>query len=143
MDYVDQTTGEVLPTWQQALDRLDQDPTAKPAHVMRFGRQTDMRGIIAPSPDADRAVRYLVKYLTKSIADTYSDPDQPNPLLDRHVDRLHAEVRFLPCTPGCANWLRYGIQPDHAGPGLRPGWCPGKAHDRENLGVGGRRVLVS
>ncbi len=53
------------------------------------------------------------------------------------------ELRFLPCSPGCANWLRYGIQPDHAGPGLRPGWCGSKAHDRENLGLGGRRVLVS
>ena len=45
------------------------DPDARPAHVMRFGSQYDMAGIIAPSPDADRAVRYLVKYLTKAIAD--------------------------------------------------------------------------
>ena len=26
---------------------------------------------------------------------------------------------------------------------MRPGWCGSKAHDRENLGLGGRRVLVS
>jgi hypothetical protein len=39
--------------------------------------------------------------------------------------------------------LRYGIQPDHPGPGLVPGRCPSKAHDREHLGCGGRRVLVS
>jgi hypothetical protein len=26
---------------------------------------------------------------------------------------------------------------------MRPGWCRSKAHDRENLGLGGRRVLVS
>ena len=33
--------------------------------------------------------------------------------------------------PGCANWLRYGIQPEDCGPGLEHGRC------------GGRRVLVS
>ena len=58
-------------------------------------------------------------------------------------DRLHEEVRWLPCTPGCANWLRYGIQPANPGPGLIPGRCSSKGHDRENLGLGGRRVLVS
>lgn len=112
-DYVDQHTGVILPTWDQALDQLDRDPEARPAHVMRFGAQTDMRGIIAPSPDADRAVRYLVKYLTKSVAETYADPDQANAPLERHIDRLHAELGHLPCSPGCANWLRYGIQPEH------------------------------
>jgi Replication initiator protein, pSAM2 len=39
----------------------------------------------------------------------------------------------------CANWLRYGIQPDRPSPGR----CPSKAHDREHLGIGGRCVLVS
>src|SRR5829696_4296977 len=43
----------------------------------------------------------------------------------------------------CANWLRYGVQPDQPGPGLVPDRCVSKAHDREHLGVGGRRVLVS
>jgi hypothetical protein len=33
--------------------------------------------------------------------------------------------------------------PKGAGPGLVPGRCTGKAHDRENLGLGGRRILVS
>ena len=50
---------------------------------------------------------------------------------------------MLPCSERCANWLRYGIQPKNAGPGLRAGHCDSKAHDRDNLGVGGRRVLVS
>ena len=45
----------------------------------------------------------------------------PDPAYLAHVDRLHAEVRWLPCSPGCANWLRYGIQPDQPGPGLQPG----------------------
>ena len=76
-DYVDADTGEVLPTWQQALDQLETDPDTRPAHVMRFGDQFDMAGIIAPSEDADRAVRYLAKYLTKAIADPLDDQDEP------------------------------------------------------------------
>jgi hypothetical protein len=143
-------TGLPLPSWEQALERLDAeleaDPATRPAHVVRFGSQVDVKGIIAPSPDADRAVRYLTKYLTKSIAATYADNDdaaQPDAAYKAHIDRLHQEVRWLPCTPGCANWLRYGVQPKDAGPGLIPGQCPGPAHDRENLGLGGRRVLVS
>lgn len=144
-DYVDPDTGTVLPTWAESVDALTVDPDARPVHVMRFGTQLDMRGIIAPSPDADRAVRYLTKYLTKSVADAFNggDSDGQEEAYERHVDRLHAEVRWLPCSPGCANWLRYGIQPDHPGPGLQPGRCPSKAHDREHLGLGGRRVLVS
>jgi hypothetical protein len=127
-DYCDPDTGEVLPTWQAALDRAEADPEAEPTHVMRFGAQVDMAGIIAPSPDADRAVRYLTKYLTKSMAATCSD-DEPSPLREAHVDRLHQELRFLPCSPAYANWLHYGVQPDQPGPGLRPGRCASPAHD--------------
>jgi len=39
--------------------------------------------------------------------------------------------------------LRYGLTPEDAGPGLVPGICASLAHDRENLGLGGRRVPVS
>ena len=143
-DYCDPDTGEILPIWNQALDQLGRDRTARPAHLVRFGKQTDMQGIIAPSEDADRAIRYLTKYLTKAIAEAHTDDQAATDLgYVRHLDRLHAELRFLPCSPRCANWLRYGIQPDGAGPGLEPGFCERPAHDRANLGVGGRRVLVS
>jgi hypothetical protein len=140
-DYVDADTGEVLPTWDQALDALDSDPEARPAYVLRFGSQLDMQGVIPEQ--ADRAVRYLTKYLTKAIGETFTDPQSHDDAYERHIDRLHAELRYLPCSPRCANWLRYGIQPAFAGPGLIPGRCAGKAHDRENLGLGGRRVLNS
>jgi hypothetical protein len=140
-NYLDADTGEILPTWTEALDQAEQDNT--PAHVMRFGSQLDLQGIIAPSPDADRAVRYLTKYLTKSVTDTYDDAEEVDPARGAHIDRLHHEVLYLPCSPGCSNWLRYGVQPDQAGPGMVPGGCPSKAHDREHLGLGGRRVLVS
>jgi hypothetical protein len=77
---------------------------------------------------------------------TDQDPGVPDRHADQrreHHDRITREVRWLPCAPECANWLRYGIQPKSAGPGLVPGSCPSKAHDRDHLGLGGRRVLVS
>jgi hypothetical protein len=43
----------------------------------------------------------------------------------------------------CANWLLYGVQPDHAKAGLIPGRCKGKVHQRRTLGFTGRRVLIS
>jgi len=138
--YCDPDTGVMLPTWRQALDHLDADPDAGPVHVMRFGTHHDIAGIIAPSADADRAVPYLAKYLTKAIGDPLGDNSESDPAREAHIDRLHAELRWLPAhSPRCANWLRYGIQPDRPSPGR----CPSKAHDREHLGIGGRRVLVS
>jgi hypothetical protein len=95
-------------------------------HSMRFGREMDMKGLIAPSPDADRAVRYLTKYLTKAISEPLDD-DDGNPAREAHLDRMHAELQFLPCSPRCANWLRYGIQPEQPAPGLIPGRCPSNA----------------
>ena len=137
--YADPDTRKLTPTWDEALDEVDE-----PAHVVRFGGQDDIAGLIAGTPGADRTIGYLCKYLTKTIAATYDDSDgEPSPARQTHIDRLADEVRWLPCSPGCANWLRYGIQPKDVEPHLTPGYCPGRAHDRENLGLGGRRVLVS
>jgi hypothetical protein len=112
---------------------------------MRLAARPTSKGIIAPSEDRDRAVRYLTKYLTKAVAETYTDPDGEmlDAAYEAHIDRLHYEVRWLPCSPECINWIRYGIEPKNPGPGLVPGMCGNKAHDRENLGIGGRRVQVS
>ena len=38
-DYIDPDTGEVLPTWAEALDLAEKAPDAKPAHVMRVPRR--------------------------------------------------------------------------------------------------------
>ncbi|GAA0980751.1 replication initiation protein [Nocardiopsis tropica] len=138
--FVDPSTGEVLPTWDQALDELDDDPDAEPHHVVRFGRQVDAKGVVAGSADADRCVRYLAKYLTKDIADCHAAETVRQ---EQHVDRLLDALRFEPCSPRCSNWLRYGIQPENAKAGMRPGFCRSKAHRREHLGYAGRRVLVS
>ena len=86
---------------------------------------------------------YLTKYLTKSISGTCGEEDELSPAQRRHMRRLQREVRWLPCSPRCWNWLRFGVQPQDAREGMVPGSCPGKAHDPENLGCGGRRVLVS
>jgi hypothetical protein len=141
--YVDPDDGVPLPTWEQALDAIDDDPAATAMHVLRFGTQTDYQGLLGGTRDSERRIGYLCKYLTKDIADTYGDDDQTTARQKTHIDRLHEQTRWLPCTERCANWLRFGIQPQNAGPGLVPGECDHKAHRRENLGCGGRRVLNS
>jgi hypothetical protein len=141
--YVDPVTGSVLPTWDQALDALDADAAVEPAHVVRFGEQDNLQGLLGGTPAAERRVGYLCKYLTKEIAGTYDHGDDVPSARAAHIDRLADEVRWLPCAPTCANWLRFGVQPKGAGPGMVPGHCKHKAHDRANLGLGGRRVFVS
>jgi hypothetical protein len=56
---------------------------------------------------------------------------------------MHRELATLPCSPSCANWLLYGVQPEGAKPGLVPGRCVGKVHQPASLGFTGRRVLIS
>ncbi|NDL58878.1 replication initiator [Phytoactinopolyspora mesophila] len=141
--YVDPDTGASLPTWDEALDQLDAHPDAEPAHVVRFGTQIDMQGILAGTPAADRRVGYLTKYLTKNIADDLNDDGEVSAARQAHIDRIADEVRWLPCAPTCAHWLRFGVQPKNTRPGQVPGLCRSKAHDRDHLGLGGRRVLVS
>ena len=136
--YLDPATGEVLPTWDQALDAIG--PEDEPWHVARFGDRFDAQGVLAGSKDASRCIGYLTKYLTKQVADCHqADTDTQR----AHAARLAEALRYHPCSPTCANWLRYGIQPKNARPGLAPGRCKGKAHDPDHLGYAGRRVLVS
>jgi hypothetical protein len=134
--YLDPATGEVLPSWDQALDGLGDQPH----HVARFGARFDAQGVLARSKDAARCIGYLTKYLTKQVGDCHhSDTDAAR----AHAARLAEALRLQPCSPTCANWLRYGIQPKNPRPGLVPGCCKGKAHDADHLGYAGRRVLVS
>ena len=83
---------------------------------------------------------HLTKYLTKQIGGCHA---ADTPAQQQHAARLLDALRYEPCSPHCANWLRYGIQPKDAREGLRPGACKGKAHRADNLGYAGRRVLVS
>jgi hypothetical protein len=136
--YVDPATGELLPSWDQALDAIG--PADEPLHVARFGPKFDAQGVLAGSRDSGRCIGYLTKYLTKAIAGCHSAATDAE---RDHADRLADALRFEPCSPLCANWLRYGVTPKNAKAGMVPGLCKGKAHRPENLGYGGRRVLVS
>ncbi|MDQ2874134.1 MAG: replication initiation protein [Actinomycetota bacterium] len=136
--YLDRETGAFLPTWDEALDAIgDQD---EPLHVARFGPKFDAQGVLAESRDSARCSGYLTKYLTKHVGDCHQA--QTGAQRD-HANRLADALRYEPCSPTCANWLRYGVQPKNPREGLRPGHCQGKAHRREYLGYAGRRVLVS
>ena len=124
--YVDPDTGEVLPTWAASARPARQDPDAKPAHVMRFGKQLDLQGVIPEH--ADQAVRYLAKYLTKAIGETHSRRRATRP----------TSGTWTGCTPSCAGCrARRGARtgsatasnPTTPGPGLIPGQCRMKAHD--------------
>jgi hypothetical protein len=135
-NYLDPATGEVLPTWDQALDAIGDQPH----HVVQFGTRFDAQGVLAGSKDAARCIGYLTKYLTKQVGYCHhADTDAER----AHAARLAEALRFQPCSPTCANWLRYGVQPKNSRPGLVPGCCKGKAHDADHLGYAGRRVLVS
>ncbi|WP_084264492.1 replication initiator [Actinomadura macra] len=138
--YVDSATGVVLPTWDDALDELGQDENTEPLHLLRFGRQIDAQGVMADTPQSRKLIGYLTKYLVKGVAECHRADTGPQ---REHVDRMAETLRYEPCSPTCANWLRYGIQPKNPRRGMAPGFCKGKAHRREHLGYGGRRVLVS
>ena len=136
--YLDPATGELLTDWNDALDAIG--PVDDPMHVARFGAKFDAQGVLAGSRDSARCIGYLTKYLTKQVSDChYLETDAQR----AHAARLAEALRFQPCSPTCANWLRYGIQPKNPRPGLVPGACKGKAHRRDHLGYAGRRVLVS
>jgi hypothetical protein len=133
--FVDPDTRKPLPTWDEALDQVDE-----PAHVARFGAQVHAKGILGGTEEAGRHIGYLTKYLTKSIGECYAaETDRQR----AHADRLLAELRVTPCSPRCPVWLLYGVQPQGARLSIEPGRCKGKAHRRDTLGVAGRRVLVS
>jgi hypothetical protein len=135
-NYLDPATGEVLPAWDQALDELSDQPY----HVARFGARFDAQGVLAGSKDAVRCIGYLTKYLTQQLGDCHgAETDAQR----AHAARLAEALRFQPCSPRCANWLRYGIQPKSHRPGLIPGRCKSKAHDSDHFGYAGRRVLAS
>jgi hypothetical protein len=136
--YVDNTTHKPLRTWAEAIAALNSDD-AEPAHVARLGT-IDVRGIEGGTPDAERAIRYATKYLTKDLMDQtiIRSPEQRT-----HHHRLYEALSVLPCSPRCANWLLYGVQPDGADKDLVPGRCRGKVHQKATLGYTGRRCLVS
>ena len=138
--WVDPDTRAPLPGWADALDAIDDDPDAEPAHVVRFGPQVKAKGVDPGSKDVERTIGYITKYVTKAAAECHTASSEPQ---RDHADRLWRELRVTPCSDRCANWLLYGVQPKAATGKLRPGNCKGRVHQKSTLGIGGRRVLVS
>ncbi|ADL43584.1 replication initiator [Micromonospora aurantiaca (nom. illeg.)] len=139
-EWIDPDSREPLRSWADALDLIDSDPDAQPAHVVRFGSQVHAEGVTPGTVHANRTIGYITKYITKSAADCHKpDTDRQRD----HLDRLWHELRVTPCNERCANWLLYGIQPKKAHGRLQAGRCKGKVHQRATLGIGGRRILVS
>lgn len=70
-----------------------------------------------PRDESDRCVGYLTKYLTKQISGCHAaDTDGQR----AHAARLADALTYEPCSPTCANWLRYGVQPRNARPHHMP-----------------------
>jgi hypothetical protein len=136
--FVDPDTRQPLPTFTQASDELQE-----PAHVVRFGPQVHVKGILGGTEEAGRHIGYLTKYLTKSITEAAGLAEDATDRQRDHTRRLVAELRKTPCSPRCPVWLIYGIQPQGAQMNTTPGACKGKAHKAEHLGIAGRRVLAS
>jgi hypothetical protein len=136
--FTDPDTGTPLPSWEQACAHL-----AEPAHIVRFGAQVHVKGVLGGTEEAGRHVGYLTKYLTKSISQAAGLTEHATHAQREHAQRLHAELQTTPCSPRCPIWLLYGIQPKGARHSMTPGHCKGKAHQLEHLGIAGRRVLVS
>jgi hypothetical protein len=136
--FTDPGSGMPLPTWEEACAEL-----TEPAHVVRFGTQIHVKGILGGTKEAGRHIGYLTKYLTKSIDQAAGLGDHATDAQRDHARRLHAALAVTPCSPRCPVWLLYGVQPKGARHSTVPGRCKGKAHKAEHLGVAGRRVLVS
>ena len=136
--FTDPDTGTPLPSWDRACEDL-----TEPAHVVRFGQQVHVKGILGGTEKAGRHVGYLTKYLTKSVGHAAGLDEHTTNAHRDHAHRLHAELSITPCSPRCAVWLLYGIAPYGARHSTTPGRCKSKAHKPEHLGIAGRRVLVS
>ena len=138
-NYLDPATGEVLPSWDDALDAIG--PEDEPQHVARFGERFDAQGVLAGSRDANRCIGYLTKYLTKHVADCHQAQTPAQSRAHRTPCRRAAVRAVLPHVRELAA-LRHPAQECPSGPAAGR-HAEGKAHRREYLGYAGRRVLVS
>ena len=140
--FIDPRTKRRLTSWDDAQEQIADDEDAAPAHVARFGAQVDVKGVLGGTPEADRHIGYLTKYLTKAVSEVL-DSETADVRLAAHYRRLHKELQVTPCSDRCPVWLAYGIVPKGVTGKTVPGQCKGRAHRRDTLGMPGRRVLCS
>ena len=122
--YLDPHTGELLPTWDQALDAIG--PHDQPLHVARFGPKFDAQGVLAGTKDADRCIGYLTKYLTKQLGGCHT-AEHRRPADHADPARRRAPVRALLTGLRELAPLRHPAQEPPARPAC-PACCRGKAH---------------
>lgn len=79
--YLDPATGEVLPTWDQALDAIGDGD--QPRHVVRFGERFHAHGALADSKDAARCIGYLPSTLPSRLATA----TRPTPMPSARIRR--------------------------------------------------------
>lgn len=92
-----------------------------------------------PSAISDRRDRrQVLPFLRGSKAQQFSRSAE-----ETKGEAMLKEVRYKPCIPKYANWLRSGVQLKEARSGRVPGAYRNSAHDAEHLEWGGRPVLVS
>ena len=137
-NYLDPATGEVLPTWDQALDAS-------------LGRPAPPRGPVRrPVRRPGRARRVQGRHPVHRLPDQVPDqagrrlPPRRTPTPQRaHAARLAEALRYQPCSPRARTGSATASSPRTPGPAWSPGRCKSKAHDSDHLGYAGRRVLVS
>ena len=66
------------------------------------------QGVPTGSRDASQRIGYLTKYLTRHVGDRHQAGTEAQA---GYAARLADALRYEPCSPTCANWLRYGTQP--------------------------------
>lgn len=118
------------------LDRLD--PDLEETGPSAGGDDSDGPGLHGQDDDEDAASSGARR---RPRARTPEEQASAAHRADHRARLVHA-LRFEPCSKRCTNWLRYGIHPHGARPGMRPGACKGKAHRPSHVGSGGRRVLT-
>jgi hypothetical protein len=113
--YVDPATGEVLPTWDEALDAISAYDL--PWHVARFGERFDAQGVLAGSPQAARCTGYLTKYLTKQVGDCHQVTTGAQ---HDHAARLAEALRYQLCSPRCGTGSGTASSPRTPAPAWSP-----------------------
>ena len=139
--WVDPDTGEPLPTWDDALDALDDDPDAEPVHVVRFGAQVDAKGVTRRH--RGRRTDHRLHHQVHHQARRRLPPRRP-PTGNARTSTGSGTNSASPRAPsGAPTGCSTASNPRRRTRKLRPGHCKGKVHQRATLGIGGRRVLVS
>ena len=137
--YLDPATGEVLPTWDQALDAIGDR-----------GRAVARGPVRGPVRRPGRAGRIQGRRPVHRLPDQV--PHQAGRRLPpgRHRRRSAPTPRGWPRRCGTSRARRgartgsaTASSPRTPGPAWSPAACKGKAHDADHLGYAGRRVLVS